>query len=67
LGFKHIEGNKIMVTLQKRSYRKNGEMYLQFRITISEKIIDSLNWKGNDKLELIIKDGTIIVKNQMKK
>ena len=56
-----------MVTLQKRSYRKNGTKYFQFRITISEKIIDSLNWDGNDSLELIVKDGMIIVKNQTKK
>ena len=56
-----------MVTLQERSYKKNGNEYLQFRITISEKIIDSLNWNGNDKLELIVNNGTIIVKNQTKR
>jgi len=55
-----------MVTLQERSYRKNGVEYLQFRINISQKIIDSLNWNGDDSLELIIKDGNIIVQNKMK-
>jgi len=43
-----------MVTLQERSYKKNGVEYLQFRINISQKIIDSLNWNGNDSLELIM-------------
>lgn len=56
-----------MVTLQERSYSKNGVEYLQFRINISQKIVDSLNWNGNDSLELIIKDGNIIVQNKMKK
>ena len=56
-----------MVTLQERTYRKNGVEYLQFRINISQKIVDSLNWNGNDLLELIIKDGNIIVQNQRKK
>ena len=56
-----------MVTLQERSYSKNGVEYLQFRINISQKTVDSLNWKGNDSLELIIKDGNIIVQNKMKK
>lgn len=57
----------IVVSLQERSYKKNGVEYLQFRINISQKIIDSLNWNGNDSLELIIKDGNIIVQNKMKK
>jgi len=56
-----------MVTLQERSYKKNGVEYLQFRINISQKIIDSLNWNGNDSLELIIDNGNIIVQNKFKK
>ena len=56
-----------MVTLQERSYKKNGNKYLQFRINISQKIVENLNWNGNDSLELIIKEGMIIVKNQTKK
>ena len=56
-----------MITLQERTYRKNGVEYLQYRINISQKIVDSLNWKGNDSLELVISDGKIIIQNKTKK
>jgi|APSaa5957512535_1039671.scaffolds.fasta_scaffold11067_2 hypothetical protein len=67
MGFKHFEETILLVSLQERNYKKNGVEYTQYRITISQKIVESLNWNGNDSLELITKDGTIIVKNQMKK
>lgn len=52
-----------MPTIQERKYGKNGAIYSQYRINISQKIIESLGWSGNDEIEIIIKNGKIICKN----
>ena len=66
MGFKYFEGIISLVSLQERNYKKNGVEYTQYRINVSQKIVDTLGWKGSDLLELVTKDGTIIVKNQSK-
>ena len=51
-----------MPVIQKREYGKNGTTYSQYRINVSQKIIESLNWKGNDTIEMIIQDGKLVCK-----
>ena len=55
-----------MPTIQKRDYGKNGKIYSQYRINVSQKIMDSLNWKGNDEIEIIVKNGKLVCKNLSK-
>ena len=55
-----------MPRLQEREYEKNGVMYAQYRITISQKKIDELRWKGNDEIDLDINDGKLICENLSK-
>jgi len=52
----------VSTTLQKRKYGKNGAIYVQYRINVSQENIEELRWEGNDKLEFTIKDGNLIYK-----
>ncbi len=54
--------SKPYTTLQKRKYGKNGAIYVQYRINVSQENIEELRWEGNDKLEFTIKDGNLIYK-----
>ena len=55
-----------MPSIQKRDYGKNGVTYSQYRINVSQKIMESLGWEGNDQLELNILDGKLVCKNLSK-
>jgi len=53
----------VLPTIQKRDYGKNGSVYSQYRINVSQKLMDSLGWNGNDELELLINNGKLVCKN----
>lgn len=55
-----------MPRLQKREYGKNGVFYAQYRITISQKIIDNLEWNGDDEIDLDINNGKLVCENTSK-
>ncbi len=56
-----------MPVIQKRVYGKNGKVYAQYRINISQKIIESLSWDANDEIEFVLDNGNLICKNLSKK
>lgn len=64
--FKGIFHYIILPTIQKRKYGKNGTIYFQYRINVSQLLIETLSWKGSDKVELFIKKGELICKNLSK-
>ena len=55
-----------MPIIQKREYGKNGITYYQYRITISQEIIDLVGWNKGDEIELIINGVEIICRNRAK-
>ena len=57
----------MLPTIQKRDYGKNGVIYSQYRLNISQKKMEELGWKGNDEVELFIEKGKLVCKNLSQK
>lgn len=55
-----------MPILQKRYYQQNNSTYIQYRLTISKRKIESLGWNGKDTIQIDVIDGKLVCKNLSK-
>ena len=54
-----------MVRLQKRfAYKYKDKEHYKHQVTISEEVLEKLGWQEGDELDLLPKDGKLVVRRK---